>query len=744
MRRRAAPVSIEAGENRDAVSLDRNMLDNLPVFDQDYVAAMSQFLDPGSVGTGGVTLVVDGMEQSSVGVSASAIQEVKINQNPYAAEFSRPGRGRIEIITKPASARYHGAFNFLFRDYRLNARNPFAADRPEEQRRIFEGSFTGPVGHDHKTSFLITADHEEDDLQAVVFASGPAGIIQANVANPHRNSEYGGSVTRQLNDRHVVFVRANYREGNERNRGAGGFVLPEAAVDVEDHNSGHLQRRVGFFAENAEPVSDIGSRSAAPVQSVTRRPPITVLDAFTGGGAQVDQTHHRKSHAVQRVPLLAIRQTPVEGRHQRSGYQPARLDRSQQLRRRVYLFDSRRLPPGAAIFAGAAGRRGPDRFSRNRPRRFRSGRIPDRPEFVDLRRRALRLAEFRARQQQLLATLVFRLGSRRRRKTVAARRGGFFYDRTGTQPLFDLKRFNGLRVRRVLLTARLTASPSTAPAFDAAATSVARFAPGGTFPTQRSTASAIERQISKSSTISVSHWATRGVGLFRSRDLNAPPPPLYLARPNPAFSVLRQIESSGHLQSDALEVMFRGSLTRHFTGMAQYTLGRVWTDVAGNYAAGTRTIGINSFPANNYDLSGEWARADYDQRHRLNVLGTVRPTSSLNLGVGFAASSGMPYTMTTGRDDNRDGLANDRPAGMSRNSLQGPGFAELDLRCSYDWRLQKTKKDGAKLTFALDAFNVTNRVNYVTYTGNLSSPFFGQAVAAKPPRRLQLSTRFTF
>ena len=113
-----APVSVEAGENRDAVNLDRQMLDNLPVFDQDYVAAMSQFLDPGSVGAGGVTLVVDGMEQSSVGVSASAIQEVKINQNPYAAEFSRPGRGRIEIITKPASARYHGAFNFLFRDYR--------------------------------------------------------------------------------------------------------------------------------------------------------------------------------------------------------------------------------------------------------------------------------------------------------------------------------------------------------------------------------------------------------------------------------------------------------------------------------------------------------------------------------------------------------------------------------------------------------------------------------------------------
>ena len=55
-----------------------------------------------------------------------------------------------------------------------------------------------------------------------------------------------------------------------------------------------------------------------------------------------------------------------------------------------------------------------------------------------------------------------------------------------------------------------------------------------------------------------------------------------------------------------------------------------------------------------------------------------------------------------------------------------PAFVELDLRWSYDWRFQKAKKDGgAKMIFALDSFNVANRVNYVTYTGNLSSPFFG-------------------
>jgi hypothetical protein len=104
--------------------------------------------------------------------------------------------------------------------------------------------------------------------------------------------------------------------------------------------------------------------------------------------------------------------------------------------------------------------------------------------------------------------------------------------------------------------------------------------------------------------------------LFRSRDVNAPLPPDYVARPNPAIGVYRQIESSGHLESNALEVSFRGRLTRFFQGMVQYTFGRTYNDVPGNYAVSARSAGINALPANNYDLSGEWARADYDCAYR--------------------------------------------------------------------------------------------------------------------------------
>jgi hypothetical protein len=132
-------ISTEAADNKDAVSFTEQSLSNLPVFDQDYIGAMSRFLDPASVGTNGVSLVVNGMEVPNLGVSPPAIKEIKINQDPYSAEFQRPGRGRIEIITKPGSPEYHGTLNFIFRDAHFNARDPFAATRPPEQKTHLRG-----------------------------------------------------------------------------------------------------------------------------------------------------------------------------------------------------------------------------------------------------------------------------------------------------------------------------------------------------------------------------------------------------------------------------------------------------------------------------------------------------------------------------------------------------------------------------------------------------------------------------
>jgi hypothetical protein len=247
----------------------------------------------------------------------------------------------------------------------------------------------------------------------------------------------------------------------------------------------------------------------------------------------------------------------------------------------------------------------------------------------------------------------------------------------------------------------------------------------------------LERQLAKRTTLAVTYYGSVGVHLFRSRDINAPLPPLYAPSvvPDPAFGVIRNIESTGRQSGNSLEITLRGQMFRRFAGLIQYTLNR--TD--------NNTGGINWLPANQYTLAGEWSRADFDQRHRFNMLESFSPGKSFTLGIGLTLATGKPYTITTGTDDFNTGLNNARPAGVPRNSLQGPGYADLDLRLSRDFYLNREKKEkGMMTTFAFDAFNALNHVNYVAYIGNQSSPFFGRPVSALPSRRLQLTARFKF
>jgi Carboxypeptidase regulatory-like domain len=181
-------VVARAATNSDAVTVDQNLLESLPVFDQDLVATVSRFLDAGSLGNGGVTVVVNGMEVSALRVSASAVQQIKINQDPYSAEYARPGRGRIEILTKPGSASYHGEANLFLRDATFDAKNAFATTKPADHKHIVEGVYGGPVGHGGKTSFLVSGHDQVEDQQAFVYAAGVSGTIQDAVPQPNRQS----------------------------------------------------------------------------------------------------------------------------------------------------------------------------------------------------------------------------------------------------------------------------------------------------------------------------------------------------------------------------------------------------------------------------------------------------------------------------------------------------------------------------------------------------------------------------
>jgi len=736
----AEEVSTHPADNLDTVTLDRDQLNNLPIYDLDYVAMVSQFLDPGSVATGGVTLVVNGMEQRNIGVTASAIQQVKINQNPYAADFSRPGRGRIEILTKPASQDFHGTFDFLFRDHVFNGRDAFALTKPATQRRIFEGSLLGPLGASKRNSFLISVDRRETDAQSVVFADTLSGSDRRNVPNPQRSTEASAGITHQFSDTHIGLWRGSYFHDSEENHGVGATVLPEAGINTADTEiEAYYNDSYAITPKLVNQMRLILGRELHPTTSGTDAPAIVVPGSFTGGGAQADR-NQTEVHGI-----LNDTFSWSHGRHElRWGINVPDVSRRG-------LIDHTNIG-GTYTFSTLAD------YAAARPFSFIQQTGISSMNFVEVVLGGFVQDEFRLLPNVLVSAgmrydwqnffhdnnnvsprLAVAWAPGKKRKTVLRAGGGIFYDRTGPLAIFDLIRYDGVHLRQVVLTN--PTYPATIVPTDPI--SITRLDPTVHIPYSAQFSAAVERQIAKGTTLTATYWAMRGVSLFRSRDVNAPPPPDYRARPNPEYSVYRQIESSGHLQSDALEVTFRGSVTQRFNGMIQYTLGRTYNDVPGNYATSTRGSGINAFPANNYDLSGEWARADYDQRHRLNFLGTMHGARYVDFGLGLSANTGAPYTETTGRDDYHTGYANARPPGVPRNSLQGPGLLNMDLRWFHNFRFGK-KKESPQGTVSVDAFNALNHVNYETYIGNLSSPFFGQAVSAKPPRRIQLALKFEF
>jgi hypothetical protein len=224
----AGQVSTDPGENRDAAAVSGNTLERLPVFDQDYVSTLSSFLDQGSGGTMGTTIVVDGMEQKDAGVTPSAVQSVKIHNDPYSAEFSRPGRGRIEITTKTPDPAYHGTFNFILRNYHLDSRNAFASTKPPEQRRIFEGVLTGPLTGMKHTFFLVSADYQQDNLQSIVFAQLPSGLFQQNVSSPVRAKDLAARIIHDFSDNHTGTLQFTYEGPSRRNQLSSGQGLTAA------------------------------------------------------------------------------------------------------------------------------------------------------------------------------------------------------------------------------------------------------------------------------------------------------------------------------------------------------------------------------------------------------------------------------------------------------------------------------------------------------------------------------------
>ncbi len=730
-----APLSLDASDNKDTVAMTGDSLQRLPVFDQDFVGALTPFLDPGSISAGGVSIVVDGVEMKGSTVSPSAIAEVKVNTDPYSAEFSRPGRGRINIITKPGSPEYHGTLNFIARDSVFNATNYFAPVRPPEQRRIYEGDVTGPIGRGGHTTFLISGDRKEDDTAVAVHAFGLQGLIAANVQAPARDTQITGRVSHDFSPAHRVSVGYNFEYGTRQNSLVGGLVLAEAGVNTDSREDDLiLNDRMIFSPSLFNQLQITFEKDEDVSRSVTDAPALQVQAAFIGGGAQADVHRTENTVHINEVVSWTHKQHYV-----RFG---ANIP---QISRRALDDHSNRLGTFGFNTLGDYASATPYVFTQQQGVGRGLYWINEIGGFVQdaiQMRKDLQVTVGVRYQWQTYINSVNNFAPRVsaaysvKARTVVRAGAGVFYDRTGGDFPGTFKVHNGVVLRsfQVLNPGYPSALP-TGETTNGLPTSVVRMDPRAHTPYSVQYSVAVERQMLPDLMLTVGYRGITGISNFRSRDANAPLGPNYTTRPDPSLAFVQQVESGGRLRSNALDVSLRGKLGRWFAGQAQYTLARVYNN----------TSGINFYPQDQYLPNNEWGMADYDRLHRFNLLGNVNPEHWITLGVSATLYTGAPYTETAGSDLYGTGLGNARPAGVGRNTLQGGGTADVDLLWDHDFRLTKAKGEHAKiLNLGVSGFNVLNHANFTNYVGSVGSPLFGQATAALPGRQMQFGVRYQF
>ena len=769
----ATNVQVSAESNEDLTSTEENHdssvmtsqdLKSLPIFDNDYATAMSAFLDDSASATGGSGLLVDGVEANRATVSASAIQEVRINQDPYSAQYYWPGRGQMEIVTKSAADNYHGEFNFLYRNSNLNAQNALATSKPFEQRQNYEGSATGPIPHLNKSSFLGSFNRVMYDQDAVIKATVPTAAnptgsaFYANVSAPQRDTEFSARIAHKFSDGTSGYVQYSYQDSTAQNQGVGGQTLAAAGYNNqyrEDDFVAHLDQALNAFMFNQ--VSIVGERDSNRNQNVNEAPLVNVAGDFQSGSAQADALG--TEYNARFYDML----TWTKGRHTiKIGAGTPHIDR------RVYDDHTNEL--GSYTFGPTLAADGHtvlqtalQNYAANLPSGFSQNTGDVHFVYHQQEMGAFVQDQFKVNDhltitpglrydwQNFLATR--RLGFSPRvsfawlvsedSKIVIRGGGGIYYDRVGSGPLLDLARYADARRRALVLSLNPAQLPSTGCVpitacftLGAQPPSLAQLAPNAKIPYQIQYGLSIERQLGEKATGVVSVYSARGIDTFRSVDINAPTPQSgYTQRPNPAFGRMRQMQPAAFWDGSGMDISYRGRLNKYFTGFGRYT----WSHYDSN------TGGIGWYPQNQYAPNDEWSRSGFDRRNRLGMYAMFHPESVFNISAGIFANQGTPWTVLTGTDAYGDDLFNTRPDGAARNSETSPSYVDLDLRWGHDFAITADKDEEApKVGFSAGAFNLLNHPNPTGIDTVETSPLFGQVTSDAPPRRIHLGMRLQF
>jgi carboxypeptidase family protein len=729
--------------NADAINMTGDFLKALPAQSEDILPILGNFLSTSAQGTEGLSVVVDGVEGAQLNVPTDAIRRVLINRNPYSSAYRRPGEGRVEVLTKDGSRRrYDGSFAYYLRHSLFDARNPFALTKPPLDRRLFSASFGGPVPVWKKATFFVSANNLINNETVVSTSISLAGPLIQNVPTSKHRLNFLGRFDLRPNEVHTLSARYYYYRVGDTNKGVTvPFALPEQGYDSQQSGQRFLFSDRAILSPNLlNDLSITFSRDKVHDGQKSDKPTLVVRGAFIGGPSPVNRASKETILDVQdTVTYTHGNQTVRFG----GGFRP-RYVNSVNATNFVgtYFFQNIFEFGEKSPFRFIATQGDPAiSFSQYEMYGFIEDEIKLRPWFSITPGLRYDWQSNMNDRNNFGPRLSFALAPGKQ-KTVLRGGAGIFYERL-PGAVIEQTFIDGNRTRLVDIPNPSYPDPFRAGRRRAAPKpSVWRLAPDLSAPYIVMGSLSLERRLWGRSQVSVEYQRLHGVHLFRSHNINAQIPPRLIARPNPAFNSINQVESSASSRSSAVKVTFQGRIGKVFRGMAQYTYSHSTDDTSGPLA----------MPANNYDFGAELGRSSFDQRHRFSYAGTFDLPYAFRLGAVLSLASGLPFDITTGFDDNGDLNPNDRPPDGTRNIGKAPPIQQLDLRVSklfkfpspFPHKASKSDRFSRNLEFSIDAFNLFNHPNTPVLVGELGSHIFGQASSANMSRTLQFSVKYSF
>jgi hypothetical protein len=738
-------VQVSPSNNASAIVLKGADLDALPD-DPDELQEDLQALAGPSAGPNGGQIYIDGFTGGQL-PPKSSIREIRVNQNPFSAEYDKLGYGRIEVFTKPGTDKLHGQISVEGNSSAFNARNPFVSETPSYYSTIYNGNVGGPINK--KASFFFDFQrrniNEVAIVNAIVLTPDLSGSTPFNesVSNPRTRTNVGTRFDYQVNKNNTLTARYQFYKDMQDNAGVGGFTLPSAGYD--SNSTEHTVQISDSQILGTKAVNEIRfqyNRDNNQQTPLSTDPTINVIGAFNGGGSSGGaQTDHTDRYELQNYTSVALgkhflkfggrlratHEVSLSGAGFNGGFTFPSIEAYQAAEQALANGDP--TAPGANQFTLNASPSGGVPTV--------SATVVDAGLYVQdewrLRPNVTLSYGLRFETQNAIhdhADWAPRVAiawgidgnGKNAAKTVLRAGYGLFYDRFGEGSVLNANRMNGLTQQQYIVAATPDAPidffPTVPPPSD--------LPPSQTVPTiyqinsrLRSpyvlqSAVSVERQLTKIANVTVSYLNARGLHQFLSVNANAPLPGTPYSdgpRPDPSAGNIYQYISEGIFKQNQLIANFNVRAGAKLTLFGFYSLSYANSDASG----------VSSFPSDQYDLSLDYGRASFDTRHRVFLGGTAGLPYGFRLSPFMIFNSGSPYNVTVGQDLNNDSLFNERPtlaAGVSGsclsptmachyavptqpyvpipvNYLTGPNRFTLNLRLSKTFGLGPERKGAA-------------------------------------------------